>query len=211
MLSNEYKEFESLKLQYNKDIAQRDYINENLEGLKHILVKKEKEVMLYKKANIVLTNVSKITRNVAKEKLESIVTAALQYVYEKDIRFKIILDTKRGLPSAEFKIVTIVDGKESEKDPIYSNGGGVVDVISTALRYSYLVALNEDLADIIILDEPGKMISEGISQKYTEFVSHLAKTFNMQTILITHNDNLGNITDNVVRVENINNCSRITQ
>lgn len=209
MLDTEYNDFLKMKNEYESKLAQKKYIEERLNKLEVQYSNKNKELITLQKTNVILNNISNVTREAAKKKLESIVTNALQYIYEKDIEFKIILDIKRGVPSAEFKIVTTVDGVKSEKDPVYSNGGGVVDVVSTALRYSYLISIDDNLANIMILDEPGKMVSEGASEKYAKFIEYLSSKFDIQTILITHNNNLGNITPNVFEVTNVNNNSII--
>lgn len=157
-----------------------------------------------------LNKASKIARESAKTHLENIVTMALNTVHEEDCRFEIELDDQRGVPSAEFYIVTEVNGEKSRQKPQSSTGGGYVDVISTALRFAYLKAFNSPrLNNAIILDEPGSMISEIASIKFAEFVKKLCIMFKKQTIMVTHAQSLRAVADNTIVIDKINGESRV--
>ena len=210
MINDSIRKFEVLKEKYTSNLAEQKYVLKSIDELnERVESNKELEIEL-QTTNIFLNEVSNKSRELAKEKLEMIVTNALQYAFDKDIKFLVNLDIKRGVPSVEFKIATMVNGVESIKNPIDSNGGGVVDIISTALRYAYLMSVEEDLAKIIVLDEPGKMISKGeVSTRYAEFINDLSDSLDIQTIFVTHNAELEELTTNLIHVTNVNGSSKI--
>lgn len=211
MINNLKNKYTEMVNKYNSDTGKKEYIENSICQIDLDIQNRKALDLNLQKANNILNDVSNITRQHAKEKLELIVTSALRYAYDEEMDFIVDLSVKRGVPSVDFKIKTIVDGAECIKNPINSNGGGVTDVISTALRFAYLMAIDEKLAKIIVLDEPGKMVSEGVSEKYAEFIKDLADSFDMQTIYITHKDSLEHITSNTVRVTKVNKASRIQQ
>ena len=54
------------------------------------------------------------------------------------------------------------------------------------------------MSSLIILDEPGKMISEAMSIMFAKFIKFLGTKYHRQTLMITHNTNLSNIADNLL-------------
>ena len=172
----------------------------NSYSLKYEEISNNYQVLL--KTQELLNKASSLAREKAKGHLESIVTMALNQVYGNDSKFVIELDNQRGVPSAEFYVVTTVDGIESKQIPQEDCGGGYINVISTALRFAYLKAFNHPrINNAILLDEPGSMISEYASVKYAEFIQKLCELFNKQTILITHSESLKAVADNSIIVE----------
>lgn len=198
------------KRSYERKLAQKNYIEDTIQKLSNEITNKKELDIELNKINILLNETSNISRELAKEKLQTLVTNALQFTLEKDIKFVIDLSIKRDTPSVEFKLETTVNNKKCILDPINSNGGGVIDIISTALRYAYLMAIDEGLAKILILDEPGKMISKGVSEKYAEFINDLSESFDIQTIFITHNTDLEDISPNIIKITNTNGVSKIS-
>lgn len=207
-----YRErLESLKSNYNMMIGERNRIiadNQKdeleIENLNNLLE-------ITKQVLALLNTVSAEAREKAKNQLESIVTSALQYISEDDYEFKIEM-LNRGKPSCEFYVVSQINGIESRQKPQDACGGGFVDIISTALRYTYLNAFKDPVINnAVLLDEPGKMVSELASVKFAEFVKFLGNSFNRQTIMVTHNDNLLNVADNTHLVDKISGASVICQ
>ena len=158
-----------------------------------------------------LSQVSKVARESAKQHLESIVTEALNYILGGNERFVIELGESGGKPTCEFYVETIVNGEVSRQKPEQACGGGVVDIISTTLRYAYLEIFHDPTIKnkTMILDEPGKMVSELASEKFADFIKYLGETFDKQTIMITHNDTLMTVADKTFHVSNVNGKTQV--
>ena len=150
------------------------------------------------KVILVLTESSNLARSKAKKHFEKIVTEALQYVTQStDYEFVIKEKKDKTKASYEFFIKTTVNGEESLQDPKDANGGGFIDIISVASKYAYLELFNDPKIQCgtVFLDEPGKMIDEQRSIKFAEYIKELGKSYNKQTIMITHNTNLKDVAD----------------
>jgi DNA repair exonuclease SbcCD ATPase subunit len=201
-----YRErLDSIKQKYNiRKGVQSKIMNDDkvcieaLEQAKQSLETDQKVVLLLQKT-------AEEARLKAKVYLENIVTNALQYISGAGYTFEIDIQELRGKPDAEFYVVSTVNGHKSRQRPQDACGGGFVDIISAALRYAYLELFNNPtVKGMLMLDEPGKMISENASVKFAEFVKQLCDSFKRQTILVTHNENLQAVADktNVIILQN---------
>lgn len=167
------------------------------------------------KVILVLTESSNLARQTAKNHFEKIITEALQYVTQStDYEFVIQEMTDRSKASYEFFIKTNINGQESLQNPKDANGGGFVDIISVAAKYAYLELFNDPKIQCgtVFLDEPGKMIDEQRSIKFAEYIKELGKSYNKQTIMITHNTSLKDIADQTYYVsQNANLISQVNE
>ncbi|TCS92594.1 ATP-binding protein [Hazenella coriacea] len=129
-------------------------------------------------------------RTQAKQQLETLVTNALQYVFGPMFRFEIDLSDHGGNPTAEFYVVSEWEGQTIKNKPQDSRGGGIVDIVSLALRIALIETIQPRLQGPIILDEPGKHVSEDYIVPMIQFLKSVAETFGRQIILVTHNTHL---------------------
>lgn len=129
-------------------------------------------------------------RQQAKQQLETLVTNALKYVFGSSIRFEIELSDHGGNPTAEFYVVSEWEGQEVKNRPQDARGGGVVDIVSLALRIALMETIKPRLQGPIILDEPGKHVSEDYIVPMVEFLKSVGDLFGRQIILVTHNTHL---------------------
>lgn len=195
---------------------QYDYMNKKLEKEKLLeeqetLMTKNKEIVLQidlkNKTSEFLRDLGAYAREQAKSQLESIITNALTFVFKEDISFKIEFEIKRGRPEAKFYIVNKYRNNTVENEPQDSRGGGVVDVVSIALR----IALAEcfGVQGPIIMDEPAKHLSKEYIPDFAEFIRLISQQFNRQIIMITHNSILAECGDIIYLVEKNDGVSKV--
>lgn len=167
---------------------------------KQLLVK---EFQLLTQVSSLLEKCSVVARENVKEEMESLVSGALLTVFEDNtVKFNINFVNRRGQIEAEFMLSISLDDKKVEGDILNTYGGGVVDVVATSLRLVLLELLQ--IPGPLILDEPGRMISEQYVENFGKFLSLISKRFDRQIILITHNSRLANYADKTIEVD-INN------
>lgn len=165
---------------------------------------------LYAQVSVLLQEVGNQARDSAKHFLEQIVTSALQYVSGGAYSFVIEFSVKNKRPNADMYVVEDINGEESKQKPEDACGGGFVDIITTALRLGYIEILNNPKPKgLLLLDEPGKMISETASLHYGEFVRDMITSYDRQCIMITHNKALMGVADHSILVEKHNGKSVI--
>lgn len=191
-------ELQSIKDKYNSKLAIKEQLEKEVTSFKVKIHNIDKEIEVNDKAVLMLTEVSLNAKRSVTSFLEGVVTDALQYISAGQYKFEIDIDDTGKTAKCEFYVVETVDGETSRQKPEDSCGGGFVDIISNTLRYAYLSLYNNPkLMGCIIADEPGKMISSEMSVKFGEFIKNLCNDFDRQTIMITHNDNLQNVADNI--------------
>jgi len=185
---------------YSSEKGKRDVINEDLKLKKEKIKKISEELNILDKTNILLQKTSEYAREQSKYQIESLVTNCLQFVFDENIEFKIEITEAYGKPNAEFFVIT--NGVETIKTkPEDSRGGGVIDIISLALRISFLQIHKPEVFGPLILDEPAKHVSEDFIFNVSEFLKQVSEMFNRQIIMVTHNNHLGSIADIAYRVE----------
>lgn len=147
-----------------------------------------------------LNKASSYARSQCKDIIENFVTNALQYITGRtNVKFKIDLNIDKISADCYLEVDT---GTEISKQDIFKDSaGGMRDIISTALRIIYLILYNHpNVNRILVLDEPGKQVSEQASVKLAEFLKLISKNYNIQIIMVTHNSNLKNVADKLISV-----------
>lgn len=138
------------------------------------------------KASYILQKLSERQRSTAKSRLEELGTQALQYSMGDNYRMEIDLSDSRKRPQASLFVVD--DSKELKTNPLEDNGGGIVDIISIALRLVILQTYEPAIDGPIILDEPFKMVSKEYVPMLSDFLKKISNDFGRQIIMVTHNE-----------------------
>lgn len=185
----------------SRELGKRDKTKEQLEMHKDNLYNIEAELELLSKVNILFQKTSEFAREQAKNQIESLVTKCLQFIFESDIEFLIEIEEQRGKSNAEFYVVNKIEDMLVKTKPELSRGGGVVDIVSLALRIAFLQTHKPKIQGPLILDEPAKHVSDEFIFNVADFLKQTSELFNRQIIMVTHNNHLAAIGSNAYRVE----------
>lgn len=119
----------------------------------------------------------------AKTRLESITNEALKLVFpDKSMIFHVVANqTKKGV-TYELNIET--DGVTTEL--LDAKGGGVLDIIQTCLRITYLLRLKNRQRQFILFDEPFKNLDSERVNTAIEWLNRISEVFGIQMLIITH-------------------------
>lgn len=153
---------------------------------------------------------SQFARDQAKNQIEALVTKCLQYIFDSSVEFQIELEELRNKASAEFYVVNNTKDFFLKTKPEQSRGGGVVDIVSLALRISFLQTHKPPISGPLILDEPAKHVSEEYIHNVGDFLKQTSEIFNRQVIMVTHNSHLAALSGSSYRVEYSGNTSIVT-
>lgn len=192
---NSYKEFIA------KEEGKKEKLLEQKCELEKEIKKLNEEVELLEKVAILLQKTSDYARIQATNQIESLVTKCLQFIFSSNIEFLVELEELRGRSSAEFYVVNELDNMIIKTKPELSRGGGVVDIVSLALRISFLELNKPKIEGPLILDEPAKHVSNEYIYNVAEFLKQTSEMFNRQIIMVTHDNHLASIAGNSYRVE----------
>lgn len=160
---------------------------------------------------VLFTQVSEFAREQLKTRVEATVTAALRAVFgDESLRFEVEIREVGGRPAAEWRVVSAYADTEIANSPEDARGGGIVDVVSLALRLALLELSRPKPGGSVLLDEPGKMIST----EYAEHVAHFLRSYLQRTgrqgLMITHNAALAEAADRSYRVTRVAEHSEVT-
>ncbi len=200
-LENNLKNFQRY---YLRKKLEKEYFENELKNLKNTYEESEINQLRMEKILELFHSISTFSREQSKIQIENIVTSCLKMIFEEDIDFKIELTEQRGRMNADFLVSDWIYDKKYYYKPELSRGGGVVDIISIALRIAFLLKYAHEKKGPIILDEPAKHLSEEYIFNLSEFLKQISKEFNRQIILVTHNQHLSSIGNYTYRIEKHN-------
>lgn len=210
-----HTELESIKSRYDhlknyffNEKGKRDQLREQESGLKSSIRIMEENIDLYEKSRLLFKKVSEYAREKSRSQIESLVTNCLQYIFDSNIEFGIEINEVRGRPEAEFYVMGSVDGETFKTRPQEARGGGVVDILSLALRIAMLEYGSPEINGPIILDEPAKHVSDEYITQVAEFLKQVSEMFDRQIIMVTHNRHLSEIANKSFRIEMSDGVSR---
>ena len=193
--------YEGLKRHYYLQRGKEEQLKEKAHGLQQEMSNAAESLETLEGVKVLLQKTSEVAREKSKEHLESLVTSCLKFIFDEDIEFTIEIDEVRGRPEAEFYVLSRSGDMVIKTRPQESRGGGVIDIISLAIRIAMLENNNLGLRGPVILDEPARHVSEEYITKVAEFLKQASIMFKRQIIIITHNRFLSELADRSYRIE----------
>jgi hypothetical protein len=178
-------------------LAQQEVVNAEAE-----IADATRAIAVSEQCQALLVECMKISRQRTIGFVESIVTKALQYIFEDDsLTFQCAIVERRGL-EVEFRIRWL--NRESnlyiEGHPARSRGGSVGTVVATALRLVLLKTIRPRRRQILIMDEPGKNLNGVRFRRYVTWLKAMSVELKVQMILITHDEAVIDAADTVQEV-----------
>jgi DNA repair ATPase RecN len=187
----------------DRRMAERDQLREYRSALIGQLEPAQNSLADHGQALAILTKVGMSYRKRAVERIESLVTAALEAVYETPYVFKILVEEKRGQVESGFVVYDPDTGLEL--DPATEMGGGIVDVVGLALRAVLWSKRKERTDATMIVDEPARNISNSsVEGRFAEnlavMLKRLHEILGIQFLVVTHREEIAALADSVLRV-----------
>lgn len=164
---------------------------------------------ILEQVRFLLQRTSEYAREQIKQQIEMLVTHCLQFVFGPNLEFEIELNEVRGKANAEFYVISTYDDVKIKTKPQDARGGGIVDVISLALRIAVIQSTNTYKEGPLILDEPAKHVSNEYIGNVAQFLKQISDIFHRQVIMVTHNQYLSEIADLAYKVELKNGVSEV--
>ncbi len=198
MRTRRYKHrLEMLEKAYNRRLAEKNLLEEQKEAEEKKIEEKRKEKLHKEELSALLVKTADTAREAGRQRMEKVVTRALQSIFGSDFSFSIEMEESGGKPVARFLVESIGEnGELIQNEPQDSRGGGINDIVAFALQVATMVVYNEPkIQGPIILDEPGKHVSDEYIVKFGEFLEFISKTFNRQIFMVTHQSHLAATAD----------------
>jgi DNA repair exonuclease SbcCD ATPase subunit len=203
------KKHEELKIYYFNEKGKKDQLEAQKAKLEVDLNHSVENIDILEKVRLLLQKVSEFAREQSRQQIELLVTNCLQFIFDSNIEFKIEITEGRGRPEAEFFVISNIEGNVIKTKPQEARGGGIIDIISLALRIAMIQCSNLDVKGPIILDEPAKHVSEDYITQVAEFLKQAGIMFERQIIMVTHNRHLSEIADKRYKIEITGGISKV--
>ena len=185
--------------------TQKKNLEENIISLENQLSEHESLLKDKQEVEEFLKKMSVSLRQDTINKLETIITTALQHILGEDISFKI--ETPNDKPEAYFYVVNNYNGTIVQNEPEDARGGGIIDIVSVALRLAVAELCN--IEGPLILDEPAKHLSAEYKDNFASFLRMIRDEFNRQIIIITHDRTLSECGDIIYNIDKIDGKSKV--
>ncbi len=173
--------------------SEKILLTKQLADKKDAAVRKKRNVEYLLKARWVLAEAAKITQQQFSECVQNMVTMAIQAVYGLPLKFLVNFEIKRN--KAECQLLV----QEGDKEPFVPKdemGGGLLDVISFALRVVLWSLERPRSNNVLLLDEPLKFLGKGeLLNKAAIMVKDISHRLGLQIIINTHEPELLEIAD----------------
>jgi DNA repair exonuclease SbcCD ATPase subunit len=190
-----------MQQRYNQDVGARKVLRQQLSEAAEKAAQARTLIRTMEQAQILLSSAAEYARKQLIERIEETVTAALQAVYGDDYAFKVEMGTFRDQTAAEWKVVTHHGETTVTANPQDAEGGGIVDIVSMALRLSLIELSRPKVTGPIILDEPGKMVSAEYRPAMAEFLREYARRTKRQIVMVTHHHEFAEMADVSYKVQ----------
>lgn len=188
------------KREYNdtqNKIGEKSVLEGEIKNIEKRLIEIQKLDELHSQCSYVLQQIETTMRSKTIDEIETLVTLAIQEILGTDLlKFKIVYEAKRNVVNAEFRVINVQT--DTEYDIIHSFGGGLIDVISIALRIIFIY--HSSLKKVLILDEIGKFISNDMQSRFGKFLKRISHELGIQIILISHKDQVVEYADRILQV-----------
>lgn len=149
---------------------------------------------ILKRTSDFLNSFSSSVRDKIAQEIETLVTRVLKSVFDDRYTFKVKSVTKRGNTEVELYVHDVKHNKDV--DIIESSGGGLADIVATILFFAFS-EING--GGYLILDEVGKHISSDKRTAFFKLIKEITHTYKRQIIYISHQAELVDIADKVIR------------
>lgn len=129
------------------------------------------------------------TRNQAMSTIEKVVSDGLTYMFQEQYLFQFKPNENSSSETGAFnltpKVIKEIDGELVEKCPYNSNGGGLIEIISILLRFSFIVYRRYN--GLVLLDEALASVSaDKMMDRLVAFLNAYIEDLRLQSIFITH-------------------------
>jgi len=187
--------------------GRRKSARERLHKVKKQVDEYESKALLIVKAQVLAQMVAKEVQQALAFHITNLVSLALKAVFPDPYEFILRFEESRGKTEA----LMLVSRNGNEVDPYDAAGGGVVDVVSFALRICMWKLMAHPSRNVLVLDEPFKMLSSDLQPKAGKMIGDLSKKLGLQMILVTHEKELVEYGDRVYFCKRGNRFSKISR
>lgn len=195
--------FIEIEENYNSKKSSLDYISQTIQDNKNKLKIQEGKIPLMENSKDIINKIILSTRDEAISFIENIVNCALQDVFSNDkLKLKLILKAE----GAKTAISTFIEENGELYDIESGRGGGLRDLVSTAILLCCRAIVKPKIEVPLLLDESFKFLHSTKDNKFKSnafaFLREVANKLDTQIILITGEEDKDavDVADNILYI-----------
>ena len=188
-----FEDFSEVEKRFNSLLEKRKLLKERLRELEKSRDDLHNSLLCLEESKALVQNLVKNIQEKIGEYVSHVVSLALDIVFPKTYQFKVKFLQRKNKIECDF---ILIRGNE-EISPLDS-GGGVVDIVSFALRTIFW-SLSK-YRPVLILDEPFRNVSTDLQFNCGEMLKTLSNELGLQILLISHSPDIINQADRVFEV-----------
>lgn len=185
----------TLRDDYDELFVQKTHLLQDKQIKKRKLIEVKKNIKICQEAHYILIEISKAIQKQFKDKVDSLITSIIQFVYNYPFLFELKFEQKRN----NIAIKPIVKKGKTELIPKDDMGGGILDIISIGFKIILWYMQNPQTRPILFLDEPFKFLGQ-YAHKAGFMLKYLSKSFGIQVVMTSHDKTLLKFCDKVYKV-----------
>ena len=201
----------AMRAQHNRLSGERDTLQRQYDAAAAARRQALGDIDTWELVQRLLSSASEAQREQVRAHIERTVTAALKTVFGDGLSFRVGIGQMGGQPTVAWAVDSMYGDNVISTGVEDARGGGVVDVISLALRLAVLELYQPKLGGPVVLDESGKHLSAEYAMNLARFLQAYCRQTGRQCILVTHNSALAEFADRSFRVILRSGVSEVTQ
>lgn len=186
---------DELRRKYDAMLTLRDSQKEKLSQYKNDYSQLKRKAIKLEQARDSIHIVAKNTQEILEYNLNSIVSEAMETVFDDPYEVKIEFVVKRNKTEADIHFVR----RGMKYEPLTSSGGGTIDVSAFAIKLALWSLKAKKTRKCLIFDEPFKNVNDPsrvLHQRLSEMVANICEDLGVQIIMVS------------LEEEMIDNCNR---
>jgi DNA repair exonuclease SbcCD ATPase subunit len=172
--------------------AQYDLLKRQLEIIDLDIAVGEQLVTDMVEARNIISEASRVTQEQFKEYVEQLVTLAIQSVFV-DEGYKFLVNFALQGNRSQINLL-VQQGDKEAYVPEDEQGGGLLDIVSFALRIVLWGLETPKSRNTLIMDEPMKFCG-ALTERAAQMMKEISHKMGIQMIIVTHDDRLKEIAD----------------
>ena len=188
-----FEDFNEIEKKFNSLLEKRKLIEERLKELEKVKSDLNDKLLCLEESKVLVQNLVKNIQEKIGEYISHVVSLALDIVFPKVYQFKVKFLQRKNKIECDFILV-----RENEEISPLDSGGGVVDIVSFALRTIFW-SLSK-YRPVLILDEPFRNVSTDLQFNCGEMLKTLSSELGLQILLISHSPDIISQADRVFEV-----------
>lgn len=187
--------FEKIKAFLDQKKTEKQLLQDQLDTVSLEIDALSNKETVHRKAQALCDLLIEQMNSASVEDIEKLVTDALKFIFEKDYKFKMNPQVKRGTMSYSFTL------NDNDTEIMDAEGGGVVQVISVLMRIVTISIAKPELKKVLVLDESLGMLSTEYIANASKFIKDLGTKLGFTIVLVSHQDQFIEHADIAYRID----------